>query len=198
MKALPGVFTATIVFMVLLNTVAFSFEPRIKLSGRKDLVLSHEIRRTILEIGDLHLAEKGDAFLGEAGDLSSPFTFSARTESVLPVAEVEQEDNQEPAVPIHYKDSSVLAAVASSFSKKVRGSIARGAIRYLQLDGGTLLKPGASFPVRIPLAKQSSFTLTVSEINAEGYTLKLGTAMKQMSYDNTSPPSPSSIKFLNE
>jgi hypothetical protein len=82
---------------------------------------------------------------------------------------------------INYNDASVLSAVATNFSKQVRGTLARGATSYLQLNGGSMIKPGTTFPVSIPQAKGQTFKVTISEITSNSYTMKLGDAEQTVS-----------------
>lgn len=179
---------------LLLHSSLNAFEPEIKLAGRKDLVLGIESRETVLEVGAKYLAGKTDDYAAKIEDLTDPFTFE---DSTAVVAVANNNRTPEPAEPdpVIYEDEAVLKAAAASFAKKVRGSITRGASNYLQLEGGVLLKPGTSFPVRLPQAKDQTFVLTVTEITAEGYTLKIGEATKQLSFNNKSQSN--SIQFSN-
>jgi len=181
--------------------VVNAIQPEIKLTGRKDFVINTESRQTVLKIGYMHLTEKENDFLVQVDELKNPYTFKEpETPEIVdpePNDPVDVEEER-PVVPIRYDDASVLARVAESFSKQVRGSIARGETSYLQLEGGTLLKPGTSFPVSLAQAGDQTFTLTISEINSDGYTLELGSASKQISYDNVSRTSSGSVKFSNQ
>ena len=57
-----------------------------------------------------------------------------------------------------------------------------------------MLRPGSSFPVKIPQAKDQSFTLNVTDIGRDGYTLQLGEATKRMRYELNAS---SGVKFSN-
>ncbi|MEO0510849.1 MAG: hypothetical protein AAF065_13435 [Verrucomicrobiota bacterium] len=198
MRIISRILPAVLLVSILVQGMLYSFESRIKLAGRKDFVLSADSRLIVLEIGYIHLAEKNESFLTNVGELPSPFGFSGEDPELPTVLAQESPEPEEPvAAPINYDDSAVLAAAAVSFSKKVRGSIARGQTSFLQIEGGTMLKPGTSFPVRIPQAENQSFTLTVSEISSDSYTLELGSARKEMFYDNANRSSSSSIQFSN-
>jgi hypothetical protein len=72
-----------------------------------------------------------------------------------------------------YDDASVLKAIAQSFTKQIRGTLARGDSQYLQLQGGGLLKAGVSFPARIPQIQDQVFNVTLTEVSSDAYTLKL-------------------------
>lgn len=171
-----------------------AFEPQIKLTGRKDLVLSVESRETVLKVGLTYLARDTEDFVPEVEELKDPFTFET-PEPVVPVVQ----DNSEEVAPepekVEYDDATVLAAAAASFSKQVRGSLSRGDSSFLQLDGGTLLKPGATFQVRLP--KADAFTVTVSEINSQGYTLQVGEATKTLSFESSPQSGSNSVQFTN-
>lgn len=181
--------------VALMHSSLHAFQPEIKLAGRKDLVLGIESRQTVLEVGVACLAAKSEDYLSEIEDLSDPFAFKDATPVVAVVKN--NTDKKEPAEaePVHYDDATVLNASAANFASKVRGSITRGDSNYLQLEGGTLLKPGTSFPVRLPQAKDQAFTLTITEITSEGYTLQIGEATKQLSFNNKSQSN--SIQFSN-
>jgi hypothetical protein len=163
-----------------------AFQSDIKLTGPKDLVLSIGTREKVLEVGVNYLANDAEEALPQIGELDDPFSFK-QAEPVLAVVP-EDTASEAPAKPkkVEYDDATVLGVSAKSFSKKVRGAIARGETSYLQLEGGTLLKPGTSFPVRLPQAQEQTFTLTISEISPDGYTLQIGDATKRMSFDGMS------------
>jgi len=181
--------------IALLHSALNAFEPQIKLAGRKDLVLGIDTRQTVLEVGMTHLATEKDDYMARIDDLKDPFSFKEST-PVKPVV-ADNADPEEPPDPeaLAYDDASVLDASAASFVKKVRGSLARGDTSYLQLEGGVLLKPGTSFPVRLPQAKGQTFTLTITEITSDGYTLQIGEATKQISFNGKSQPN--AIQFSN-
>lgn len=153
-------------------------EPEIKLTGRKDLVLSVDSRATVLEVARRHLSEKEDDFLARASSAESPYAFEQPVVPIIKEAGVEA-PVEEPVV--NYDDVSVLRAVAKNFAEQVRGTLARGSTRFLQLKGGNMIKPGTSFPVSIPQAKGQTFTVTISEITSDGYTLILGEATQTVS-----------------
>lgn len=95
----------------------------------------------------------------------------------------------------HYDDGSVLRAVSQSFANQVSGTLARGSTRFLQLKGGRMIQPGASFPVSIPQAQKQTFIVTIAEITSDGYTLKLGEATQAMSWHASSGSHSGAIKF---
>ncbi|PXA02984.1 hypothetical protein DDZ13_14450 [Coraliomargarita sinensis] len=179
----------------LLQSSLYAFEPEIKLTGRKDLVLGIDSREKVLELGVTYLADKKDDYVSKIESLEEPFAFrDAAPENPVANNNRETRETVEPEK-VNYDDASVLNVSAASFARKVRGSIARGDTSYLQLEGGTLLKPGTSFPVRIPQAQGQTFKLTITEITSEGYTLQIGEATKQLSFNNNSQSN--SIQFSN-
>jgi hypothetical protein len=84
--------------------------------------------------------------------------------------------------------------IASSFAKQVRGTLAKGGIYYLQLQGGGLLNAGASFPVKIPQIEGQSFRVVVSRVDARGYALQMGDASLSMPLNPLSVQAPGAIK----
>jgi hypothetical protein len=147
-------------------------ETEIKLNGRKDLVLSVASRATVLDAARQYVSDVNEDFLALAAEAKSPYVFEQPAAPILSEAEVVEK------VVVNYDDISVLGAVIKNFEKQVRGTLARGDTSYLQLKGGHMIKPGTSFPVSIPEAEGQTFTVTISEINADGYTLKLGQATR--------------------
>lgn len=173
-----------------------AYEPQIKLSGRKDVVLSTETRATVLKIGLFYLTQDGNEFAASIDDVSDPFTFEGKASTEVVSTNEDIVENQ-PEPTVVYDDAMVLDASAQSFAKKVRGSITRGEVSFLQLDGGTLLRPGTSFPVRIPEAGNQSFTLTITEITSSGYTLQIGENTRKLTFDNKPQSGSGSIEFTN-
>jgi hypothetical protein len=159
--------------------LACGAEPQIKLAGRKDAVISAESRQTVLNVARLHLSEETSAFAETIKDADSPFVFEQVDDSVLNAKAAE-----EPTV-INYDDASVLRVVSRNFSTQVRGILTRGSTSFLQLRGGSMLKPGTSFPVEIPQAQGQTFTVTVIATNPGGYTLKLGEATQEISVEGS-------------
>lgn len=167
--------------LMTIPAVSFADVSEIKLSGKKDFVLSNQVRVQVLALSENLLADPGADFVENLADLDSPFVFE-QVEAV--VAEVEVEAEEEPV--INYDDASILRVVAENFSRQVSGTLGRGRTTYLQLDGGALIRPGASFPVSIPQAQDRTFTVTVSEITGNSYTLNLGAAEQIVRLTGTS------------
>lgn len=171
-----------------------AFESQIKLSGPKGLVLDVEKRQVALEFAEKYLSDQNTDQPVDAEELIDPFTF----EDLTPIPE-EIDVAREPPKPklIDYSDSQVLAAAAASFAKRVKGAIVLGDSRFLQLDDGTLLRRESSFPVRMPKSQQESYTLTVADITAESYTLKIGAATRQINFNEGFKSNSGSIQLSN-
>ena len=172
----------------------------IELSGRKDRVLSAKTRSEVLAVAEAYLNKGNGDFLVSIEDIGNPYAFEKEVE-VVPV-EVAASPGKAPrpaaVAPVVYNDASVLKVIAASFSKQVRGTLAKGAIHYLQLQGGGLLKAGTSFPVKIPQIEGQSFTVTVSDVDSSGYTLQMGDASLAMPFNATSEQSYRAIKLNRE
>lgn len=184
--------TLSTTLLALLLTQGLHAKSEIKLTGRKDLVLSVESRSMVLNVGKTHLSEKGDAFYNVAANTDSPFVFEQPIVPIERGADAVQEPVEE--VVINYDDASVLRVVAKNFSQQVRGTLARGSQSFLQLTGGNLVPQGTSFPVSLPQAQAQTFTVTIAEINSDSYTLKLGAAT-QVVYINASSSGAGAIKM---
>tara|TARA_R110002111_G_scaffold83959_2_gene131750 strand:- start:28 stop:576 length:549 start_codon:yes stop_codon:yes gene_type:complete len=156
----------------LLLVQSLTAESEIKLTARKDLVLSIESRASVLQVARMHLSDKDNGFLELTSNVEDPYVFEQ------PALE---EDVVEEQVVVNYDDTSVLRVVAADFTKRVRGTLVRGSTSFLQLTGGNLIKPGASFPVSIPQAQGQTFTVTLTEVTSSTYTLKLGDATETIS-----------------
>lgn len=175
----------------LLCLQAQGVEPPFKLSGPKSLVLPVETREIALEVARQYFSDKPDLFIEEAEGVESPYAFEQAVETA-PVAETPEEEEE---VAVSYDEASVLRVVALNFAKQVGGALSRGSTSYLQLQGGSLVKPGASFPVTIPQAKGQVFTVTVSEITPDSYTLQLGDATQEMTIDGKAPGDSGAIRI---
>lgn len=175
-----------------------ALETKLNLSGKKGIVIGIESRMTVLELGETYLTSPVDDFLSLIQSLEDPFIFKSAIPRVVPnqnEQETAEKDNAE-ARSTHYEDADVLALSAASFAKKIRGTITRGDVTFLQLEGGALLQPGTSFPVRLPQAKDQKFMLSITAINSDGYTLQIGEAIEQFKFNNQAQ-SDSGIQFTN-
>jgi len=190
MKLSINTLSTTLVALLLMQ--GLHAESEIKLTGRKDLVLSLETRSMVLNVGKTNLSEKDDAFDDVLVNADSPFVFEQPVVPLARGADGVQEPVEE--LVINYDDASVLRVVAKNFSQKVRGTLVRGSQSFLQLTGGNLVPQGTSFPVSIPEAQAQTFTVTIAEINSDTYTLKLGAAT-QVVYFNASSSGAGAIKM---
>lgn len=179
--------------ITLLCVPSLPAEPQIKLTGRKDLVLSVESRQIVLEVARQNLSEPSGAFMSMIEEAKSPYAFDKPVVSVIRDDGAVIEKVEEAAV--NYDDASVLNAVSQNFSKQVRGTLARGATSFLQLKGGSMIRPGTSFPVNIPQAQGQTFTVTIKEISSDSYTLQLGEATQTIRLNASSASGSGAIKF---
>ena len=154
--------------------------PEISLRSSGDLIINPELRETALEVGRREIASGETGFLETLEGVKSPFL-------PLDFAENKEEEEEEVAEKaedqVNYTDEAILQAVASRFSKEVRGSLGRGAVNYLQVEGGSLVRPGTSFPATIPQIAGQTFEITVESISPEAYVLVLGEARVRLTYD---------------
>jgi hypothetical protein len=164
-----------------LGAYAFAAGQELNISGRKDRVLTIEARTQVLEVASECLNQVDKEFVAILEQLANPYSFKQESDPVVIEPEV-----SEPA-PVVYDDSSVLKAIGASFANNVRGTLARGATRYLQLQGGGMLKSGTSFPATLPQVEGKTFTVTVTDINPHAYTLQMGDATLTLSIDGSSP-----------
>lgn len=184
---------AATALLLLVNVVNLRASTEIRLTGRKDMVLSHETRVNVLDVAGRYLSQKDDSFLADSKKAESPFSFEQPAKEVVQSDSTVDESVVEKV--INYDDASVLSAVAANFSKEVRGTLARGSTSFLQMNGGRMIKLGTSFPVSIPQAKGQTFNIMVSEISSNRYTLKLGQAEQTVSLEGTNALGSNSIKI---
>jgi len=166
-----------------LGACAFATTPEIKLSGRKDRVLAYQMRERVLAVAETHLNQVDEGFGATIAALDNPYAFKEVVEFVPRVIE-KKPDSVEASV--EYDDASILKVIGRNLSKQVSGTLARGATHYLQLQGGGMLKSGASFPAKIPQIPGRSFTITLIDVNSRGYTLKMGAASLTLPFDASS------------
>ncbi|MDP4610784.1 MAG: hypothetical protein NWT02_06315 [Opitutales bacterium] len=188
-----------IALFCILGTCGYSAEPKIKLSGRKDIVLKADERSTVLDAADRYLGQKDATFIGQVNDYVNPYAFKQAPAAKVVVA-VENVTSDEPevvAATVVYDDASVLKVIASNFSKQVRGTLARGSTNYIQLQGGNLLKPGTKFPARIAEDSDTQYNVILTEITSENYTLSLGDATLTLSYDEGKKGSTGAVRYEN-
>ena len=161
-----------------LPVVVFGVTPEISLRSSSDLIINTESREIALEVGRRQIASGQSDFLATLVDVKSPFLPLDYEEGA-----VAPEPEPEPEVQVNYSDKAILEAVASRFSKQVRGSLSMGDVSYLQIEGGSLIRPGTSFPASIPEMKGQTFEIMVESISSEAYVLALGEARVRLTYD---------------
>jgi len=166
-----------------LGAGAFAATPEIKLSGRKDRVLTYPMREHVLAVAETHLNQVDEEFKATIETLDNPYAFKEVVEFVPRVIE-KKPDPVEASV--EYDDASILKVVGRNLATQVSGTLARGATHYLQLQGGVMLKSGASFPAKIPQIAGQSFTVTLVDVNSRGYTLKMGAASLTLPFEASS------------
>lgn len=161
-----------------LPVVLFGVTPEISLRSSSDLIINIESRETALEVGRRLIASDQTDFLATLEDVKSPFLPLDYEEGA-----VEQRPEPEPETKVSYSDKAILEAVASRFSKQVRGSLSMGGVSYLQIEGGSVIRPGKTFPATIPEMKGQTFQVMVESISSEAYVLVLGEARVRLTYD---------------
>jgi hypothetical protein len=175
----------------------------INLFARKDRVLPVKTRVEVLRAAEAYLHQRNDGFVRRLEQIADPYVFGRKVEESVPeveavpipiIAPPVEVRRPVPAAPVVYSDASVLKVIAASFSKKVRGTLAKGERYYLQLQGGGLLKAGTSFAVKIPQLPEQSYTVVVSKVDARGYTLQMGQASLPMPLNSISALSSSAIQ----
>ena len=164
-----GLLTAT-----LLSALVASAE--IDLGGSKDKVISFGKRAAVLEAGAKYLeGASADDFAESIEGLQNPFVFEQPVEEVLQeiVETGEAPKVKAPEPIVVYDDAAVLDVIAKSLAGKIRGTMGMSDTYYLQLEKGGLMKAGASFPARIPETKDQAYTVTLTEVGPDDFTLRL-------------------------
>ena len=174
---------------LLLGATSIAATPEIKLSGPKDRVLSSQMRIVVLEVAQSCLNRENDAFMSQVAELKNPYAIEEERLAVA-VAPVVNEKSD----PVVYDDASILQAIGDTFAKQARGILARGATHYLQLQGGGMLKVGASFPAKVPQVEGQTFTVTVVDITPRSYTLKMRDAILVIPLGGSSGGSNGAVK----
>ena len=166
-----------------LGAYAFAATPEIKLSGRKDRVLTYQMRERVLAVAETHLNQADGGFGATIEALGNPYAFKEVVKFVPRVVEKKPDPIDASVV---YGDASILKVIGRNLAKQVSGTLARGTTHYLQLQGGVMLKSGASFPAKISQVAGQSFTVTLMDVNSRGYTLKMGNASLTLPFDASS------------
>ena len=177
---------------LLLGSYAFAATPEITLSGRKDRVLSFKMRALVLDVAETYLNQADEGFVASIEGVENPYAFKgAEAEAVVSPRTIATTKTATVAAPVVYDDASMLQGVALSVAKQVRGTLSRGATHYLQFQGGGMLKSGSSFVAQV---EGESFTVTITDVNSDGYTLKMGDASLTVPFDVSSGVSAGATK----
>lgn len=153
--------------------------PRITLRSSPGLIVNQESRETVLEVGKQKLAVNEESLLATIGE-APPLFKDEKAEKPSAVQAVKT---------LNYDDESILQAVAPLFAQQVRGSMSSGDLTFLQLEGGSLMRPGSSFPAKLPQLEGQTFDIRIESISAEAYELRLGKARVRLTYDRSEPGS---------
>lgn len=164
-----------LVLQISLNLSAIGASSRINLRAPNGTVVSDENRNEVLLVAEDYLVQRDSDFVATLDTINNPYLYEQPKEEAAqsPSAPRQQTSG---ATNVVYNDASVVQAVSRSFSKQVRGTLARGSENYIQLKGGGLLKAGDQFPARIPQAGDQTFTVVVDMINDASYTLRINNA----------------------
>jgi len=165
-----------IVFVPVCLIAATANQPEIKLTTSKDHVLPIQKRTFILEAGETYLNRSDDLFAAEITNVKNPYL-----DKSIELAPKAPETNR-----VVYDDASILELIQTNFAQQVRGTLSKGDVYYLQLNGGGLLAGGDNFPAQIPQVKGESFTVTILEITPDGYTLKMKDVVQGVTFEKTS------------
>ena len=127
------IFCALLLF---LNSLLFANVPKavvaeIKLTGSRDKVLSFEQRSIVLEVADIYLNRSDEFFTASLEGLKNPY---ASKPDLIGDEELKIEKTA-----TVYDTASILEVIGANFARQVRGTLSKGGIDYLQLQGGSLL-----------------------------------------------------------
>ncbi len=175
--------------------VLSAYDPKIKLSGRKDRVIPVNERAAVAEVATAFLETRADGDAVAVDKIGNPFAFRTEAPEEEPVETgitVARPSN------VVYDDASLLEAVAPTFAAQVRGILARSGGFYLQLAGGRLLTIGDTFPVRLPGLREGAYTIAIADINARGYTLAINDAERYVPLENFGGNSDGAVPYQSE
>lgn len=178
MKASTVIFSLILCCSVVTPTVAAT--EVINIPKSKVKVIPSTNRNTVLSVGAevLDFEKRTKPSTIDYASIKNPFLFK----EIEIVEEVVQEIEEQKPKQIVYSDKAILKAVAQKFSPSVQGTMARGAVNYLQIKGGTIMKPGSTFPVSLPELNVQSKVVTLSDVTEDGYTLKIDNTEHEVSF----------------
>ena len=160
---------------------------KIHLGGRKDKVISPDVRDTVLASADRYLSKHDDAeFDALLVELQNPYTFEKKREEVdEPIEVVEEIEPVKPKIRIVYDQGAVLEVVAKSFAKQIRGTMGMGDTYYIQYgEKRRLMKTGTQFPAQVPEAREEPFMITLAAVDDETFSLQLGDTVHSFPYED--------------
>ena len=174
------IFCALLLFS---NSLLFANVPKvavaeIKLTGSRDKVLSFEQRSIVLEVADIYLNRSDEFFTASLEGLKNPYASKPDL--------IDDEELKIEKTATVYDTASILEVIGANFARQVRGTLSKGGIDYLQLQGGSLMAAGSSFPAEIPQIKDQSFRVTIFDVNSRGYTLKIKDTILEVSFEISS------------
>lgn len=178
------------ILTTLVGALSVTAVDKVKLTIRKNIVVSVSDRDSVITAAEAYLTEKNAMDLAALDEISNPF-FNEVAPVVAEVANT-QTDVEQPAVvteatkEVVYGDDSVLKVIGSNFAGQVRGTLARGNTSYIQLQGGNLIKAGAAFPARLPQDADKTYTVKLIEVTPDDYTLSLGSSTLTLQYSEAS------------
>lgn len=162
-------------------TASVNEHSELEFTASKSHVLPIKLRASVLEVAEASLNRLDENFVASLKKIQSPYALEA----------TEKESQTSIVV---YDDESILELIKTNFSSQIRGNIAKGDVYYLQLNGGGLLEEGDSFPAQIPQVEDRSFTVTISEITADGYMLKMNDSVQKINFEKKSGVIKNSVK----
>ena len=153
-------------------------QPEIKLTTSKNHVLPIKLRTSILEVTETCLNRSDEYFIATLKEVKNPYP----TKVVEAIVEKKPEITELATV----NDEDILKEIQTKFSSQIRGTLSKGDVNYLQLNGGGMLEEGDSFPAKISKINDKSFTVTIQEITPRGYVLKMNDVVRRVNFEKTS------------
>ncbi len=160
-----------------LLSAAISNHPEIKLTAAKDIVLPIKQRTTVLETAETYLNRSDEVFSAGIDAVNNPYSTGVVADS----AEKAVTTNV-----IVYDNTSILELIQANLEPQIRGTIAKGDVYYLQLNGGGMLGEGDSFPAQVPQVEGEFFMVMIQEITHDGYVLKMNDIAREVTFEKTS------------
>lgn len=146
------------------------------------LIVDPRERERLVE--DLYRAINNSALREQSQPLPSPFMARSRAVAEPQVAEAAADGPEAASAPVPQAlpDAVALQVIARQF--RPIGSLVRGDRGVLQFRGGGTLAKGESFRATID---GISYTVSLEDVSASGYVLRLGEALLQRDFSSTQP-----------